>query len=194
MSILFPIPDLLSFTASLGLYILLCSPFKIWATQQRSNFLVLICALFSGPVIVFGRVDSQNILVYEYAPLLFTCLVRSDFLPPHGLSHARHPYPLQSPSVCSTSCPLIQWFHPTISSSIIPFSSCPLSFPISGSFPMSCLFTSGGQSTGALPSVLPVNSQGWFPLGLTGLTSSLSKGLSWVFSSNTVQKHLCSNS
>ena len=88
---------------------------------------------------------------------------------------------------CSNSCPLSQWCYLTISSSVAPFSSCPRSFPASGSFPVSRLLASGGQSMGA--SVLPVNTQGWFPLGLTGLSSLLSKGLSGVFSSITVWKH-----
>ena len=90
----------------------------------------------------------------------------------------------------SNSCPLSQWCHPTMSSSVVPF-SCPQSFPASGSFPMSQLFTSGGQSIGASASasVLPMNIQGWFPLGLTGLISLLSKGLSRIFSSTTVRKH-----
>ena len=86
-------------------------------------------------------------------------------------------------------CPLSWWCPPTISSSVSPFSSCPQSFPASESFPMSWLFTSGGQSIGASASVLPMNSQGWFPLGLTGSISLLSKGLSRVFSSITIQKH-----
>ena len=92
---------------------------------------------------------------------------------------------LASPRICSNFCPLSQWWHPTISSSVIPFSSCPQSFPASGSFPMSWLFASGSQSTGALAStsVLPTDIQDWFPLRLTGLISLQSKGLSRVFSS-----------
>ena len=90
---------------------------------------------------------------------------------------------------CSNSCPLSQWCHPTISSSVVPFSSCSQSFPASGSFLMSWLFTSGGQSIGASGSVLPMSIQGWFPLGFTGWISLQSKGLSRVFSSTTVQKH-----
>ena len=99
-------------------------------------------------------------------------------LQPHGLQHARLPCPSPSPGACSNSCPLSQWCHPTISSSVVPFSSCLQSFPASGSFPMSWLFASGGQSIGALASasVLPVNIPDWFPLGLTGLISLLSKG------------------
>ena len=91
-------------------------------------------------------------------------------------------------SLLKLSCPLSRWCHPTISSSVTPF-SCPQSFPASWSFPMSQLFTSGGQSIGASASVLPINIQGWFPLGWTDLISLLSKGLSRVFSSTTVQKH-----
>ena len=91
--------------------------------------------------------------------------------------------------VCSNSYPLSQWCHPNISSSVTPFFSYPQSFPASRSFTMSGLFTSGGQIIGASASVLPVNSQGWFPLRLTGLISLLSKGLSWVFANTTVQKH-----
>ena len=89
--------------------------------------------------------------------------------------------------VCSNSCPLSQWWHPTISSSVTLFLSCPQSFPVSGSFPMSWLFTSGGQSIGTSALVLPVI-QGWFPLGLTGLISLLSKGISSIFSNTTIQK------
>ena len=108
----------------------------------------------------------------------------------HGLQHARLPGPSPSLRACSNSCQLSQWFHPTISSSVIPF-SCLQSFPVSGSFPMSQLFESGGQSIGASASVLPVNIQGWFPLGLTGWISLQSKGLSGVFSSLTVCLTVC---
>ena len=99
------------------------------------------------------------------------------------------PLPVLSPGVCSNSCPLNQWCHPTISSFVVPFSSCLQSFPASGSFPMSWLFVSGGQSIGASASVLPMNIQDWLPLGLTGLISLLFKGLSRVFSSTPVQKY-----
>ena len=110
--------------------------------------------------------------------LLFSCSVVSDSLRPHEQQHARLPCPSLSPGVCSNSCPLSWWCHPTISSSVMPFSSCPQCFPASGSFLMGQLFTSGGQSIGASASalVLPVNTQGWFPLGLIGLISLLSKG------------------
>ena len=106
-----------------------------------------------------------------------------------GLQHARLPCPSLSPGACSNSCPLSQWCHLTISPSVVPFSSHLQSFAASGSFPMSQFFTSGGQSIGASASALPMNMQGWFPLGLTGLIFLLSKGLSRVFSSPTVQKH-----
>ena len=115
----------------------------------------------------------------------------SDSLQPNELQCARLPCPSPSPRVCSNSCPLSQWCYLTILSSADLFSSCTQCFPASGSFPMSQLFTSGGQSIGASASasVLPVNIQGLFPLGWTGLISWLSKGLSRVFSSTTVQRH-----
>ena len=107
----------------------------------------------------------------------------SNCLWPHGLQHTRLPCPLLSPGVCSNSCPLSQWCHPTISSSVTPFSSCPQSFPASESFPISWLFASGSQSIGASAStsVLPMNIQGWFPLELTGLISLLSKDSQSLF-------------
>ena len=118
----------------------------------------------------------------------FSRLVVSDSLRPHGLQDARLSCPSATPGACSNSCPSSQWCHPTISSSVIPFSSHLKSFPASGSFPMSQFFTSAGQSIGASASVLSMNIQDWFPLGLTGLIL-LSKGLSRVFSSTVVQKH-----
>ena len=120
--------------------------------------------------------------------LLFSHLVVSESLWPPGPQHARLPCPSPYPGVCSDSCPLSQWCHPTISSSVVPLSSCLQSLPASGSFPMSQLFASGDQSFGASASasVLPMNIQGWFPLGLTGLISLQSKGLAGVFSNTTV--------
>ena len=110
---------------------------------------------------------------------------------PHGLQHTRLPCPSPTPGACSNSCPSSRWCRPTILSSVIPFSSCPQSFPASGSFPTSLFFASGGQSIGAsaLASVLPMNTQDLFPLGLTGWVSLQSKALSRVFSKATVQKH-----
>ena len=101
------------------------------------------------------------------------CSVAKSFLTlqPHGLQHTRLPCSSLSPGDCANPCPFSWWCHPTISSSVIPFSSCLQSFPASGSFPMSRLFASGGQSTGVSASVLPMNIQGWFPLGLTGITN-----------------------
>ena len=122
--------------------------------------------------------------------LLFTGSVMSDSLRSHGLQHTRPPSPSPSRRVHSSSCPLSRWCHPTISSSVVPFSSSLQSFPASGSFQMSQLFTSGGQSTGvsASASVLPMNSQDWSPLGWTSWIFLQSKGLSRVFSNTTVQK------
>ena len=109
----------------------------------------------------------------------------------HGLKHARLSCPSPTPKVFSNSCPFNWWCHPNILSSVIPFFSCPPSFPESGSVAMSQFFPSGGQSIGAsaLASVLPMNIQGWLPIGLTGWISLQSKGLSRVFSNTTVQKH-----
>ena len=116
-----------------------------------------------------------SLVVSVYAPNAGVVVVRrsvmSDSLQPHGLQHARPPYPSPSPRASSNSCPSSCWCHPTILSSVISCSSCLLSFPASGAFPMNRLFASGGQSIGASASVLPINIWGWFPLGLTGLLS-----------------------
>ena len=121
----------------------------------------------------------------------FSGSVMSNSLRPNGLQHTRLPCPSPTPGAYSNSCPLSQWGHPTISSSGVPFSSRLQSFPASGSFPLSQFFASGGQSIGvsASTSVLPTNTQDWSPLGWTSWISLLSKGLSRVFSSTTVQKH-----
>ena len=121
----------------------------------------------------------------------FSCSVVYNSLRPHESQHARPPCPSPTPGVHSNSCPLRQWCHPTISSSVVPFSSCPQSLPALESFPMSQLFTWGGQSIGvsALASFLPMNTQDWSPLEWTGWISLQSKGLSRVFSNTTVQKH-----
>ena len=121
-------------------------------------------------------------VTFSLCCLFLSHSVLSDSLRPHGLQHARLPCPSLSPGACLNSCPLSRWYHPTISSSVIPF-SCPQSFSASGSCPMSWLFPSGGQSIGALASVLPMNIQGWFPLGLIGLISLQPKVLSRIFSS-----------
>ena len=123
--------------------------------------------------------------IFSSAQSLF--LVQS--LWPHEPQHARSSCPSPTPRVHPNPCPLSRWYYPTISSSVIPFSSCPQSFPASGSFQMSQLFTSGVQSIGVSPSasVLPMNIQDWSPLGWTGWISLQSKGLSRVFSNTTVQ-------
>ena len=110
---------------------------------------------------------------------------------PHGLQHARLPCPSPAPRACPNSCPSSWWCHPTISSSVIPFSACLQSFPASGSFLSSQFFTSGGQSVGVsdLTSVLPMNIQDWFPLGLTDWIALLFKGHSGVSSNTTVQEY-----
>ena len=128
---------------------------------------------------------------HQFSLVQFSCSVVSDFLRPHELQHARPPCASPTPRVLSNSCHSSWWCHPAISSSVIPFSSCPQSLPASGSFPMSQLFTWGGQSIGvsASASVLPMNTQDWSPLGWTGWISLQSKGLSRIFSNTTVQKH-----
>ena len=133
-----------------------------------------------------------KILALNYSSVQFRCSVMSNSLQPHELQHTRLPCPSPTSRACSkNSCPLNQWCHPTISSSVIPFSSCLQSFPTSGSFPMSQFFASDDQSIGvsASASVFPMNIQDWLPLGLIGLTSLQSKVLSRVFSNATVQKH-----
>ena len=126
----------------------------------------------------------------QFSSVQFSRSVMSNSLRPQGLQHTRRPCPSPTPGVYSNSCPLRRWCHPTISSSVVPFSSLIHSFPGSQSFPMSQFFTSGAQSIGASASasVLPTNSQDWFPLGWTGLVSLQFKGLSRVFSNTTVQK------
>ena len=142
----------------------------------------------TGHILWFKRNwDSLEMTLF----LLFTFSVMSNSPWPHGLQHVRLPCPLPSAEACSNSCPLSWWYYPAISSSVIPFSPCLQSFPASWSFLLSWLFTSGGQSIGALASasVLPMNIQDWFPLGWTGWIFLLSKELSGVFSSITVWKH-----
>ena len=127
----------------------------------------------------------------QLSSVQFSHSVMSDSLGPHGLQHARLPCPSSTPGSCSNSCALSRWHYPTISSSVIPFSSCLQSFPTSESFPVSQFFTSRGQNIGASASasVLPMNIQDWFPLWLTGLISFQSKWPSRLFYNTTVQKH-----
>ena len=128
---------------------------------------------------------------YSRVSVQFGCSVMSNSLWPHEPQHARPPCPSPTPKACSNSCPLSRWCYPTISSPVVPFSSCLQSFPASGSFPMSQFFIPGGQITGASASasVLPMSIQYWFPLGWTSWLSLQSKGLSRVFSNTTVQNH-----
>ena len=133
----------------------------------------------------------SNFEFLQICYLQFSHSVMSDSLRPHESQHTRPPCPSPTPGVHSNLRPLSWWCHPAISSSVVPFSSCPQSLPASQSFPMSQLFTWGGQSTGvsALASFLPKNTQGWPPLEWTGWISLQSKGLLRVFSNTTVQKH-----
>ena len=130
--------------------------------------------------IVFSFLSSSSVQ--------FSHSVMSDSLQLHGLQHTRPPCPSPTPGACSNSCPLSCWCPPTISSSVVPFSSCLQSIPASGSFQMSQFFTSSIGASASI-SVLPMNIQDWFCLGLTGLISLQSKGFSRVFSNTTVQKH-----
>ena len=151
---------------------------------------------YSTPLPIFGGVSVSDCghshrCGNTFTSLHFSHSVLSDFLRPHELQHTRPPCPSPSPGVYSNSCPSSRWCHPAISSSVIPFSSCPQPLPASGTFPMSQHFSWCGQSIGvsASASVLPKNTQDWSPLGWTGWISLQSKGLSRVFSNTTVQKH-----
>ena len=134
--------------------------------------------------------EGEDHFLFSTCSVPFSRSVMSKSLPPHGLQHARPPCPSPTPGAYPNSCPLSWWCHPTISSSVVPFFSCPQSFPASGSFQMSQFFAAGGQSIGvsASASVLPMNTQDWSPLGRTGWISLQSRGLSRVFSSITVQE------
>ena len=146
---------------------------------------------YSNELVYITFIEQSFWVFVSVSSVQFSCSVVSDSLRPHEPQHARPPCPSPTPGVHPNLCPLSRWCHPTISSSVVPFSSCPQSFSASGSFQMSQLFESGGQSIGvsALTSVLPMNTQDWFPLGWTGWISLQSKGLSRVFSNITVQKH-----
>ena len=161
-------------------------------------------AQFFDWIVCFPDIELYELLIYLGDITFVSCFVIifshshvvqllsvSNSLWHHGLQHARLPCPSPPPGACSNSCPSSRWCHPNISSSVIPFSSWLQSFPASGSFLVSQLFTSGGQRIGASASasVLPMSVQGWFPLGWIGLISLESKGLSRVFSNITVRKH-----
>ena len=137
------------------------------------------------------KLELANLVLHLqlFSSVQFSRSVASDSLRPHGLQHTRIPCPSPTPEACSNSCPSSGWYHPTMSSSVVPFSSCLHSFPLSGSFPVTQLFTSGGQSMGASASASVLNIQDWFPLGWTGWISLQSNRLSRVFPNTTVQKH-----
>ena len=138
-----------------------------------------------------AQIRESTILTIQFSSVRFSRSIMSDSLWPHGPQHSRPPCPSPTPRVYANSCPLSWRWHPPISSSVVPFSSCLQTFPASGPFQMSQLFPSGGQSirVSASISVLPMNTQEWSPLGWTGWISLHSKGLSRVFSNTTVQKH-----
>ena len=170
-----------------GLY----SPWNSPRQNPGIGSLSLLQGIFPTQELNRGLLHCRWMLyLLSYCSVQFSRSVMSDSLRPHVPLHARPPCPSPTPRVYPNPCPLSQWCHPTLSSSVIPFSSCPQSFPASGSFQMSQFFTSGGQSTGvsASTSVLPMNTQDW-SLGWTGWISLQSKGLSRVFSNTTVQKH-----
>ena len=152
--------------------------------RQWREIIMLKIRIYIEPLVL-------AITLNAFSSVQFSRSVVSNSLQPHELQHSRSPCPSPTPGVHPNSCALSWWCHPAISSSVIPFSSCPQSLPAWGSFPMSQLFAWGGQSTGvsASASVLPMNTQDWSPLGWTGWISLQSKGLSRVFSSTTVQKH-----
>ena len=164
--------------------------------ESRVGIFDIICDLISDLSLKYGDIQFSSLRSdTDRTDTEFSRSVVSDSLWPHELQHARPPCPSPTPRVYSNSCPLSRWCHPAILFSVVPFSSCPNpSFPeekTTGSFPMSQLFTWGGQIIGvsALASVLPMNTQDISPLGWTGWISLQSKGLSRVFSNNTVQKH-----
>ena len=150
----------------------------IWVKSIQTTRLGNISYTFIVPIFCISSVQFSRSVV-------------SDSFRSHEPQNTRHLYPSPTPGVHPNPCPMSQWCHPAITSSVIPFSSCPQSFPVSGSFPMSQLFAWGGQSIGvsASTSIPPMNTQGWSPLGWTGWISLQSKGLSRVFASTTVQKH-----
>ena len=164
------------------------TPLQYSGLQNCMNYTVT-CSHEIKRHLLLGRKAMINLQFSSVQSLSHRAVTHS--FQPHGLQHARLPCPSPTPRAYLNSCPLSQWCHPTISSSVIPFSSCLQSFPASGSFQMSQFFTSGGQSVrvSASTSVLPMNVQDWFPLGWTAVISLQEKGLSRVFSNTTVRKH-----
>ena len=147
--------------------------------------------LVTSVILIFNSHILRGLKRWNKVSVQFSHSVVSDSSRPHEPQHTRPPCPSPTPGVYSNPCPLSQWCHLAISFSVVPFSSCPQSFPASGSFQISQLFTSGGQSVAvsASTSVLPMNTQDWFPLGWTSWIFLQYKGLSRVFSNTKVQKH-----
>ena len=163
-------------------------PFHFWWSLSMLRFRKCFSNFFTYVPFSSPKRSLRN---HVLPSVQFSRSIMSDSLQPHELQHARPPCPSPTPGVHSNLCPSSQWCHPAISSSVVPFSSCPQSLPATGSFPMSQLFTWGSQSTGvsALASFLPKNTQGWSPLEWTGWISLPSKELSRVFSNTSVQMH-----
>ena len=163
----------------------------MWLMGEKKKLKILIGFHSANKIDNYNRGEINGMGGCKRIYSLFSHSVVSNSLLPHEPQHVRPPCPSPTPRVHPDQCPLSQWCHPTISSSVIPFSSCPQSFPASRSFQMSQLFTLSGQSIGvsALTSVLPMNTQDWSPLAQTGWISLQSKGLSRVFCNTTVQKH-----
>ena len=167
--------------------------FLILLFGKNSSLLILLnfsVSVTLGKTVTYPSLKGLS-LFGSISSVQSSCSVMSNSLQPCGQKHARPPCPSQTPRVHPNPSPLSRWCHPATSSSVGLFSSCPQSFPASGSFQVGQLFTSGGQSIGVLAStsVLPMNTQDWSPLGWTGWISLQSKGLSRVFSNTTVQKH-----
>ena len=171
--------------------------FGVMSKKSFSNWMSgMFCPMFSSKSFIVLGLTCRSLIHFEFLYIYvrsdqISCSDVSNSLRPHESQHARPPCPSPTPGVHSDLRPSSQWCHPAISSSVVPFSSCPQSLPASECFPMSQLFTWGGQSTGvsALASFLPKKSQGWSPSKWTGWTFLQSKGLSRVFSNTTVQKH-----
>ena len=172
---------------------ILCSQRWRSSTQSAETRLGAECGSDQGLLIAKFRLKLKKVgkTTRPFNSVQFSRSVVSDSLPPHELQHTRPPCPSPTPGVYPISCPLSQWCHSTISSSVVPFSSRLQTFPASGSFQISQFFASGGQTIGVTPSpsVLPMNIQDWFLLGLIGWISLQSKWLSRVFSKTTVQRH-----
>ena len=162
-----------------------------WLLCMGANLTGDMCWGFREPQSYWRNMPITNSICYVVCSVPFSLSVMSDSLPPHGLHHNRACSSSPTPGAWANSCPSSRWLHPTISSSVILFSSCLQAFPVTGSFLVSQFFTLGGQSIGvsASASVLPMNIQDWFPLGWTVWISLLSRGFSRLFSSNTIRKH-----